>query len=54
MGETRTTPFHLQSNAVIGRMNKNLQNMLANCVKEKKQSVISPALRYDGQLIFIT
>ena len=36
--KTRTTPFHSQSNAVIERMNKTLQNMLAKCVNEEQSN----------------
>ena len=36
MDKTRTTPFHPQSNAVIERMNKTLQNMLAKCMNEEQ------------------
>ena len=45
MDKTRTTPFHPQSNAVIERMNKTLQNMLANCIN-KEQSNWSQQLPY--------
>ena len=34
--KTRITPYHPQSNAVIERMIKTLQNMLAKCVKEEQ------------------
>ena len=33
--KTKTTPFHPQSNAVIERMNKTLQNMLAEYINEE-------------------
>ena len=36
MDKTRTTPFHPQSNAVIERMNKTLQNMLVKCIYEEQ------------------
>ena len=36
--KTRTTPFHPQSNAVIERMNKTLQNILAKCVNEERSN----------------
>ena len=36
--KNRTTPFHPQSNAVIERMNKTLQNMLAKCIKEEQSN----------------
>ena len=45
MDKTRTTPFHPQSNAVIERMNKTLQNMLAKCINEE-QSNCSQQLPY--------
>ena len=35
MDKTRTTSFHPQSNAVIERKNKTLQNLLAKCVNEE-------------------
>ena len=35
--KTRTTAFHPQSNAVIERMNRTLQNMLAKCVEEDQR-----------------
>ena len=38
MDETKTTPFHPQSNAVIERMNKTLQNMLAKCINEEQSN----------------
>ena len=38
MDKTRTTLFHPQSNAVIERMNKTLQNMLAKCVNEEQSN----------------
>ena len=38
MDKTRTTLFRPQSNAVIERMNKTLQNMLAKCVKEERSN----------------
>ena len=38
MDKTRTTPFHAQSNAVIERMNKTLQNMLAKCINEEQSN----------------
>ena len=38
MDKTRTKPFHPQSNAVIERMNKILQNMLANWVNEEQSN----------------
>ena len=38
MDKTRTTAFHPQSNAVIERMNKTLQNMLAKCVNEEQNN----------------
>ena len=38
MDKTRTTPFHPQSNAVIEKMNKTLQNMLAKCVSEERSN----------------
>ena len=36
--KTRTTLFHPQSNAVIERMNKTLQNMLAKCINEEQSN----------------
>ena len=36
--KTRTTSFHPQSNAVIEKMNKTLQNMLPKCVKEEQSN----------------
>ena len=45
LDKTRTTPFHPQSNAVIERMNKTLQNMLAKCINEE-QSIWSQQLPY--------
>ena len=36
--KTRSTPFHPQSNAVIERMNKTLQNMLAKRVYEEESN----------------
>ena len=38
LDKTRTTPFHAQSNAVIERMNRTLQNMLAKCVNEEQSN----------------
>ena len=38
MDKPRTTPFHPQSNAVIERMNKILQNMLAKCINEEQSN----------------
>ena len=38
MDKTRTKPFHRQSNAVIERMNKTSQNMLAKCVSEEQNN----------------
>ena len=38
MDKTGTTPFNLQSNAVIEKMNKTLQNMLAKCVNEEQSN----------------
>ena len=38
MDKTRTTAFHPQSNAVIERMNKTLQNMLAKCINEEQSN----------------
>ena len=38
MDKTRTTPFHPQSNAVIERTYKTLQNMLAKCVNEEQSN----------------
>ena len=38
MDKTRTTPFHPQSNALIERMNKTLQNMLAKCINEEQSN----------------
>ena len=38
MDKIRTTPFHPQSNAVIERMNKTLQNMLAKCINEEQSN----------------
>ena len=38
MDKTRTTIFHPQSNAVIERMNKTLQNMLAKCINEEQSN----------------
>ena len=38
MDKNRTTPFHPQSNAVIERMNKTLQNMLAKCINEEQNN----------------
>ena len=38
MDKTRTTLFHPQSNAVIERMNKTLQNMLAKSINEEKSN----------------
>ena len=43
--KTQTTPFHPQSNVVIERMKKTLQNMLSKCVNEE-QSNWSQQLRY--------
>ena len=45
MDKTRTTPFQPQSNAVIERMNKTLQNMLAKCINEE-QSIWSQQLPF--------
>ena len=36
--KTRTTAFRPQSNAVIERMNRTLQNMLAKCVNDKQNN----------------
>ena len=36
--KTRTTAFHPQSNSVIERMNRTLQNMLAKCVNEEQEN----------------
>ena len=38
MDKTRKTLFHPQSNAVIERMNRTLQNMLAKCINEKQSN----------------
>ena len=38
MDKTGTTPYHPQSNAVIERMNKTLQNMLAKCINEEQSN----------------
>ena len=38
MDKTRTTSFHPQSNAVIERMNKRLQKMLAKCINEEQSN----------------
>ena len=38
MDKTRTTLFHPQSNVVIERINKTLQNMLAKCVNEEQSN----------------
>ena len=38
MEKTRTTPFHPLSNAVIKRMKKLLENMLAKCVSEEQSN----------------
>ena len=38
MDKTRTTPFRPQSNAVIERTNKTLQNMLAKCINEEQNN----------------
>ena len=38
MDKTRTTPVHPQSNAVIEKMNRTLQNMLARCVNEEQNN----------------
>ena len=38
MDKTRTTPFHPQSNAVIKKMNKTLQNMFAKCINEEQSN----------------
>ena len=38
MDKTRTTLFHPQSNTVIERMNKKIQNMLAICINEKQSN----------------
>ena len=38
MDKTRTTPFHSQSNAVIERLKKILQYMLAKCVYEEQSN----------------
>ena len=45
MDKTGKTPFHPQSNAVIERMNKTLQNMLEKCINEE-QSKWSQQLPY--------
>ena len=36
--KSRTTAFHPQSNAVIERMNRTLQNMLAKCIKAEQNN----------------
>ena len=38
MDKTRKTPFHPQSNAVIERMKKTFQNMLAKGVNEARRN----------------
>ena len=38
MDKTRTTPLHLQSNAVFERRKKTSQNMLAKCINEEQSN----------------
>ena len=38
MDKTKMTDFHPQSDAVVERMNKALQNMLANCINEEQSN----------------
>ena len=38
MGKTRKTTLHPQSNAMIERMNKSLQNMSEKCINEEKSN----------------
>ena len=38
MDKARTTAFHAQTNPLIERMNKTLQNVLAKCLNEKQSN----------------